>query len=124
MNLGVDPLARLVDQLHGVATVAMHESVAIWDTSVTHEDHDLVNRLWVLREVVPEGSRVIGMREMCRRVSLLSVNEVRELGRVSQEEDWCVVCHMIPVALLGSELDGESSGVASAVVRARFATNG
>ena len=52
------------------------------------------------------------------------MDEVRELRWVSQKEYWSVICDMIPVALLSSELDGEAPGVSSAVVRTRFATNG
>jgi len=52
------------------------------------------------------------------------VNEVWEFGGVSQEEDWGVVGDQIPVALVCSELDRETSGVSSAVVRARLTTNG
>lgn len=54
MDLGVNPVTVLVDELHGMAVVAVHESVTIWDTSVTHEDHDLMDRLRVVTKVVPE----------------------------------------------------------------------
>ncbi len=46
------------------------------------------------------------------RVTLLGVDEVWELGRITQEEYWCVVCNHIPVALFGTELDRETSRVA------------
>jgi len=36
----------------------------IWDASVTHEDHDLVNRLRVLGEIIPEHGAIIGMRQV------------------------------------------------------------
>ena len=36
VELAVDPLASLVDQLHGVATIAVHVTVSIWNTSVAH----------------------------------------------------------------------------------------
>ena len=45
------------------------------------------------------------MGQMSRWVSLLCVDKVRELGRISEEEDGCVVCNHIPVALFCSELD-------------------
>ena len=58
------------------------------------------------------------------RVPLLCVNEVGELGRVTDEEDGGVVEDPIPVTFIGSELDGEAAGVASGVGRARFTTDG
>ena len=86
----------------------MHEAVSIRDTTVAHQDHDLMDRLWVLRKVIPEHGRVIGMGKMSRRITLLSVDEVRELGRVSQKEDRCVVGNDVPVALVGPQLHRES----------------
>jgi hypothetical protein len=60
VELGVDPLAGLVDELEGVSVVPVHVTVAIRDTSVTEEDHDLVDRLGVVGKVVPEVGTVIG----------------------------------------------------------------
>ena len=58
------------------------------------------------------------------RVPLLGVNEVGELGRVTDEEDGGVVEDPIPVTLISSELDSEATGVASGIGRARFTTDG
>src|SRR5882757_5915482 len=49
---------------------------------------------------------------------------MRELRRISQEENRRIVGHEIPITLVGLELHAEASGIASAVVRAGFATNG
>jgi len=87
VHLAVYPLAVLVDKLHCVASVTVHLTPAVGNTAVTHEDHDLVDRLGILRKVIPEDSGVIGVCEVGLRVTLLSVNEVRELGWVAQEED-------------------------------------
>lgn len=51
--------------------------VTIRSTAVGEENHDLMNRFWVLREVVPEH---IGIFQMRLWVTLLGVDEVRELG--------------------------------------------
>ena len=123
VKLAVYPVSALIDKLDGVAIIAVHEAIAIWNTTVTHEDHDLVDRLWVLREVIPEHGGVIGVREMSLRITLLGVDEVREFGGVSQKEDWCIVGHDIPVALVCPHLHREASRVPSAVVRTRFATD-
>ena len=91
----------------------MHKSVAIRDASVAHQDHDLVDRLGVLRKVVPEHSRVVGVGKVSRWVALLSMNEVGELGRVSQKEDGGVVGNNIPVTFLGPQFDGEATRITS-----------
>ena len=49
---------------------------------------------------------------------------MREFGGISQEENRGVVGDQIPIAFVGSELDGKSSGVSSAIVRARPTTDG
>jgi hypothetical protein len=87
VELGIEPVTGLVDDLDSVADIPMHETISIWDTTVTHEDHDLVDRFGVLRKIVPEYGRVICRGQVGDRVSLLGVDEVRELGRVSKEED-------------------------------------
>ena len=50
--------------------------------------NDLMGGLWVLREVIPEHVRILEMR---LRVALLSVNEVRKLCGIAQEENWMIV---------------------------------
>lgn len=118
VKLTINPVIVLVDKLDGVAEVAIHEAIAIWNTSITHQNHDLMDRFGVLGEIVPKGSAVISMGEMSGWVTLLRVNEMWELGRVSQEEDRGIVGNDIPVAFCGPHLDGEASGVAGEIVRA------
>lgn len=55
---------------------------------------------------------------------LLGVDQVRELGRVSDEEDGRVVLDEVPVALFGAELDGEAARVAGVVMGAALAADG
>lgn len=52
VNLCVDELALLVDPLEGVSGVAVFVEETVWDTTVTEEDHDLVDGFRVLAEVV------------------------------------------------------------------------
>lgn len=54
VHLSVHPFAFLVYKLQGVSGITVHEAVPIGNTTVTHKDHDLVNRLGVLGKVVPE----------------------------------------------------------------------
>ena len=42
------------------------------------------------------------------RISLLRMDEAREEEGVPDVEDWGVVAHHVPVALLRVELDGEA----------------
>ena len=137
--MGVHEGTIILEPLEGVAGVTVHMMVTIRSSAVGKEDHDLVNGLWVLGKVVlseefsldgrlskkrpnyPEHVRVL---QVGLRVPLLCVNEVGELGRVTDEEDGGVIEDPIPVTFISSELDGEATGVASGVGRARFTTDG
>ena len=57
------------------------------------------------------------------RVPLLGVNEVGEFGGIANEEDGSVVEHPIPVTLIGPQLNGKATGVASSIGRTRFASD-
>lgn len=51
------------------------------------------------------------------------MNEVGELGRVSDEEDRGIVEHPVPVSLVSSQLDGESSRVTRSVRGTAFTSD-
>ena len=53
----------------------------------------------------------------------MSVVEIGELGRVSDEEDGRVVPHKVPVAILGVELHRESARVSGGVGGPRLASH-
>jgi hypothetical protein len=58
-----------------------------------------------------------GIASIC--LHLHRVDQVRELDRVLDEldeEDWDIVAHQIPIALLGIEFDREAAHIASAFV--------
>ena len=124
VHLCVDPIARLVDKLHGVPAVAVHEAVALGNPAVAHQNHDLVDRLRVLGEVIPEHGGIIGTAQVGGWVSLLGVDEVRELGWIAQEEDGSVVGHHVPIAFFCAELDAEASRITSQIVGTGLATDG
>jgi hypothetical protein len=63
----------------------------------------------------PEVPSHIGIFQVCLRVSLLAVNEIRELDRVSDEEDRGVVSNHIIDTLFSIELDCESSRVSFSI---------
>jgi hypothetical protein len=79
-----------------------------------------MDRFWVLGKIIPEH---ISIFQVGVWVPLLSVNEMRELGGVTDEEDWGIVEHPVPVALVGPQLDRESTRVASSVGRSRLASD-
>lgn len=56
-------------------------------------------------------------------ISLLGVNEVREFGRISNEENGSVIHYPIPVTLIGSELDSETTGVTRSIRGAGFTSD-
>lgn len=72
-------------------------------------------------QTYPEGIRVL---EMGLGVPLLSVDEVGEFGRVTDEEDGSVVEHPIPITFLSPELESEPTRVTSGIGRAGFTTDG
>ncbi len=61
MELAVNPIARLVDKFHGMPAITVHEAIAIWNATIAHQNEDLVDGLGILRQVVPEHGRVIGV---------------------------------------------------------------
>lgn len=113
-SVGLGPLV-------GVARVTVHVSVRVWGTTVTEEGHNLVDRLLMSREVVPEHRSVL---QVGLWVALLRVNEDRKQGRIPDEEDGCVVVNPIPIALISIELDRETSRVTSSVWRTLLTTDG
>jgi hypothetical protein len=79
-----------------------------------------VRRSRVKSDTYPEH---VGILQVSLGIPLLGVNEVGELGRITDEEHWRVVVDPVPVALWRTDLDGETTGVASSVSRARLATD-
>lgn len=63
------------------------------------------------------------MGEVSCGITLLSVDEVRELGGISQEEDGCVIGDDIPVAFIGPHLDSEATRITSQVMRSGLASD-
>ena len=91
MELGVNPAAILFDDLECVPVKAVHESPAVGDTAVPHEDHELVHRLGVLAGIIPEGGRVVVAAQVGGGITLLSVDKVREFGGVAK-----ATCQQLP----------------------------
>jgi len=121
VNLSVDETAVVLEPLERVSGVAVLLMVAIRSSTIREKDHDLMNRFWVLGEIVPEH---ISISQMALGMPLLSVDEVRELGGVTDEEDGSVVEDPVPVALICPEFDGKATRIASGIGGSRLATDG
>ena len=71
----------------------------------------------------PEVPVVFGAVHVGAGIAFDHVVQVGEFQRVAEEEDWRVVAHEIPVALIRIEFDGEAADVAFGVSGAAFARN-
>ena len=60
----------------------------------------------------PKHVRVL---KMCLRVALLGVNEVGELGGVTNEEDRGIVENPVEIAFVSANLDGKPTRIAGSV---------
>jgi hypothetical protein len=122
LEVKLDPVTDtlVINELEGVAGEAIHVAVTIWGATIREEDGKLVNGLWNEGGKVPNGIRIL---EVGTRVPLLGVNEVGELLRIADEEDWGVVASHVPVALLGVELEGEPTRVTVGVSRSLLASD-
>lgn len=121
VELDVEDLTLGVDPTEGVTAVSVHVAVSVRGTTIGEEDADLVSTLGGQTPEIPGHVAVLAVG---LGVSLLGVDEVRELDGVSNEEDGGVVSNHVPVALLSVELDGKTSGVSLSVGRSLFSSDG
>jgi hypothetical protein len=111
-------LAFGVDQPEGVDAEALHHPVGPGYRAVGHLPHDVVGRLGVRGDEVPERVvRALRLRDLAVRMWLGGVDDVRELDPVLDEEHRDVVADEVERALLGVELRGEPTRVAHGVGR-------
>ena len=111
-----------VDQPEGVDSEALHHPIAPRDGAIGHRPHEHMGRLGHQRDEVPERvvrGRGLGHSEV--RLGFGSMDEVRKLHRVLNEEDRDVVADQIPDAFVGIELHREPADVARRVGRAALA---
>lgn len=93
-------------------------TIAIWDTAIAEQEHDLMSRLGSQADEVPEH---VGILQVSLGIPLLRVDEAREEDRVANEEDRRVVANQVPDALVGVEFQGEAARIARRVGGAAFA---
>ena len=113
LSLGIDPLV-------GVGAVAIHVSVSIRSTSAGEEDGHLMKRL---RAVAPKVESSVRILDTSSRVTLLAVNEVRELDGVTNEENGGVVSDHVVVSLFGVELNCEAARISLGISCTQLSCN-
>jgi hypothetical protein len=74
MDLAVNPSTGSVDKLECMAAVAMDVAPAVRDSAVSKGVDDLMDRLGVLREVVPEHGRVVCACQVSGGMALLRMD--------------------------------------------------
>lgn len=109
-----------VHPLEGVGSVSVHMSVAVWGSTVGHEDSDLVEGFGRVRPEVP--CHLWGL-DTGLWVSLLGVDEVWEFDWILNEEDWGIVSDHVVISFFGVEFERESSWISVAVVSATLSSN-
>lgn len=102
----------LVHPDESVRRITIHVPVSIGSSAVRHQDCHLMQRF---RRLTPEVPHHIVGFAVGLRVSLLGVDEVRELNRVSDEENWSIVSNHVVVAFFCVEFKCESSGIARCI---------
>src|SRR5690606_16585438 len=104
-----EPLAAAVDPHERVRAVAVHVAPRARQPARPHEVRHLMRGFGIVRPEVPLHVVVAQSRV---GKTLLTANEVRELHRIANEENRCVVADEIVVALRRMELEREAAHVA------------
>jgi len=120
VELDVEDFSLGINPLEGVRSISIHVSVAIRSTSVREEDGDLVAGFRNEGKEIPEH---IGVLAVSLRISLLCVDEIGELGRISDEEDGSVVSNHIVVTFFSVKLDSKTSRISFSISRSLLTTD-
>jgi hypothetical protein len=95
-----------------MAIESIHLAKRSGSTTVREKNGNLMGGLWVLGKEIPEN---VGILQVGARISLLCMDEVRELDGITDEKDWGIVHDPITVTLLSVEFDSETSRVAGSI---------
>lgn len=109
-----------IDPLKGVRSISIHVAITIGSSTVRHENGNLMKSL---RGVGPEVPGHLGALDTSLRVSLLGVDEIRELDWVLDEENWSVVSYDVVVSFFGVKFDSETSWIPIAIVCTTFSSD-
>lgn len=108
-------------KLISMSRVSIHVTVGVRSATIGEQVHDLMSRLLMGRQIVPEHG---GIFEIRLGVSLLCVDENGEFGGVAKEEDRGVVEDPVPIAFIGVEFERKASWIPGRIRRPLFAADG
>lgn len=94
--------------LISVRPIAIHSAVSIRSSPAREKHGNLMRRLWSGGEEIPYHIRVF---HISQRISLLSMNKIRELDRVPNEKHRSVVSDKIIVSFFSVEFNSKPSWV-------------
>jgi hypothetical protein len=81
----------------------------LWNSSVGHDDCDLMECLWKKRPEVPV---ILSAAQAGAGIALDGVVEVREAQRIAEEKDRSIVSDNVPISVLGIELESSPADIA------------
>src|SRR5660398_150911 len=103
-----------------MTTKTIHVPIGERCTTVTHQYQYLMQTFGIQTVKIPHHSKAFTIGH---RVALLSMNEVRELFRIFDKENRCIIAHQIPVTIFSVEFQGKTTWVSFAVGSSFFATH-
>jgi hypothetical protein len=104
-----------------MGSISIHAAISIWSSTVRHENGNLVEGLW---RVGPEIPCCLGTLNTGLRMSLLRVDEIRELNWVSDKEHWSIVSDDIIVSFFSIEFHGKTSWISLTIICAALSGDG
>ena len=120
MELYPHTFPACVYHAEGVRTEAMHMSVRSRNTPVGHYNRHLMQSL---RKHCPEIPVALRRAQIGLRVTLDCMVKVRELQRVTKEEDRGIVAHKVPVTLIGVEFHCKAADITLGIGGSALACN-
>jgi hypothetical protein len=104
LQVELDPVSFVasVDETEGVTSESMHVAVGIGNTTVAHDDRNLVQGLRQRRPKIPVVLRTPHVRPW---IPLDGVVQVGEFEGIPEKEDGSVVPDQVPVPFFRVELD-------------------
>jgi hypothetical protein len=120
MVFDIEDFSFLINPFVCVRAIAIHVTESIRGTSIRKEDCDLMK---CLRAEAPEIPCHVWISRMIVWMFLLTVNEIRELNWVLNEENWSIVSYHVVVSLFSIEFYCKSSRVPCSIGRSFFSSD-
>src|ERR1700722_202235 len=98
-----------IDHREGVTSKEMHVTKGLWNSTVGHNDGDLMKRL---RKERPEVPVILRAAETGAGIALDGMVEIREAQRIAEEKDRGIVSDEVPVSLFSVELESSAANIA------------